>query len=186
MCSYPKQNNPGAFVPTTTVFDVSAIYSTDVNSPEFKELIVRLQQAVNNMSLVLNIKDSGYYTPVEFVNGQLFFPAPRTNPIPGQPLSYRQVFRKVINFGALPNNATKSVPHQLLIHDATNNLKFTFTRIYGAASDLVNNEYIPLPYASSTGDNVELYVTNSDVVVKTSSDWTLYTTTYVILEYLKN
>lgn len=186
MCSYPKQNNPGAFIPTTTVFDVSAIYSTDVNSPEFKELIVRLQQAVNNISLTLNIKDSGYYTPVEFVNGQLFFPEPHTVPTTGQTSIYRQVFRKVINFGALPNNATKSVPHGLLIHNAINNLKFTFTRIYGAASDLVNNEYIPLPYASSTGDNIELYVTNTDVVVKTASDWTSYTTTYIILEYLKN
>jgi len=51
----------GSFVPTTNVWDPSEIYSVDVTSPRFKELLVRLYQNVNLIAVVLNTKDSGYY-----------------------------------------------------------------------------------------------------------------------------
>ena len=63
----------GAFVPTNLIWDVQQLQSVDVNSPEFKELLVRLYQNINNIALVLNIKDTGMYQLSEFVNGQLFF-----------------------------------------------------------------------------------------------------------------
>lgn len=186
MASYPKQLNPGAFLPTTSVFDVSVIYSTDVNSPEFKELIVRLQQAVNNIAINVNLRDAGYYPLTEFINGQLFFPVTTGSSQSGQTPQYRQDYRIVINFGALPNNATKSVPHGLDINNGTINLPYTFTRIYGTATDYVNNVYVPISYSSTTGNNIELYADKTNVVIKTNSDWSSFTTTLVILEYLKN
>ena len=60
MASYNTQAEPGAFVPLTDIFDSQAIQELDVNSDEFKEFLVRLRQSMNNIAMVLNIKDSGY------------------------------------------------------------------------------------------------------------------------------
>ena len=48
--SLPTSN--GAYVVTTNVWDVSQLYSIDVKSPEFQELLVRLYQNVNNIANV--------------------------------------------------------------------------------------------------------------------------------------
>lgn len=170
------------FIPTTQVWDVSQIYSTEVTSPEFKELLVRMYQQLNTIALAVNGRDAGTYDVQEFINGQKFFPNPllanqniRTNTV-------RDVFRKIINFGALPNNATKTVAH-----DLTPQTSWTFTRIYGAASDTAGKVYIPLPYSVATlNENIELWVDATNVSIKTAVDFSAYTITYIVLEYLKN
>src|SRR5678815_1473821 len=125
MANFPNNLGPGAFLPTTDVYDTQAIYELDIKSEDFKEFLVRLRQSTNNIALVVNIKDSGYYVLTEFVNGQAFFPNPLLSSTTQQAPVFRQVFRKVINFGALPNAGTKSVAHGIDI-----NSTFTFTRIY--------------------------------------------------------
>lgn len=176
-------NNPptvGAFIPTTQIWDVDLIYSLDVKSPEFKELLVRMYQNINIIALNVNIRDAGYYDLQEFVNGQLYFPDPLNNSTtPGVP-DYRPVFRKVINFGSLPNGGTKSVPHNLDVNVGT-----TFTRIYATASDTTDFEYIPIPYASAGGDNIELSVDATNVNITTVIDDSNFNVCYVVLEYLK-
>jgi hypothetical protein len=170
----------GAFVPTTNIWDTSLLYEVDVTSPQFKELFVRLYQNVNLIAIALNLKDTGYYTTTEFVNGQSFFPNPLLNSTTSTAATYRQAFRIVINFGALPDSTTKSVPHTIPITAAV-----TFTRIYGAASDTTDSLYIPLPYVSTSGDSVELNLDGTNVNITTSSDMSSYTICYVIVEYLK-
>lgn len=172
----------GSFVPTTQVWDVAAIQEIDVTSPEFKELMVRLYQQINNIAVVLNTKDTGLYQLSEFVNGQLYFNNPAYNS--GTPFlgGGRQVLRMVVNFGALPNTGTKSVPHGLMCTGQT-----TFTRIYGTASDISGKNYIPLPYASPTAaNNIELKVDATNVTIITGSDRSNFTITYVVLEYLQS
>lgn len=172
----------GSFIPTTFIWDVSRIHEIEVNSPEFKELLVRLYQNLNNMALSLNSRDAGYYDVHEFVNGQLYFPNPAYTSLSGTTPVYRQVIRKVINFGALPNTTTKSVPHNISIVPTT-----TFTRIYGTSNDLTDEIFIPLPYASSTAaDNIELNVDFTNVNIITGSDRSAFTITYVVLEFLQN
>lgn len=172
----------GLYVPTTNVWDeVGQIQDIDVRSPEFKELLVRLYQNINNIALSLNIKDSAYYDRNEFVNGQLFFPNPALDSSTSTVPQFRSVFRLVINFGTLPNTGTTSVAHGL---DVTSG--YTFTRIYGAASDTTGLNYIPLPYASPVlANNIELNVDATNVNVTTGSDRTAFTITYIILEYMK-
>lgn len=179
--SFPAQTNPGAFVPTTDNYDVQTIYNLNVNSREFKEFLVRLRQSINNIAMVLNIKDSGYYPLQEFVNGQVFFPDPTlSSSTPTAPV-FRQVFRKIINFGGLPNTGTTSVAHGLTITSG-----FTFTRIYACASDITGSDYIPIPYASPTdASNIELRVDATDVIITTGSDRTAFTVCYVVLEFIK-
>ena len=178
--SYPQ--DVGSFIPTSYIWDVSQLYSVDVNSPEFKELLVRLYQNVNNIAIVLNTKDSGLYERSEFVNGQLYFSDPtlssQTNVTPVQ----RQVYRLVVNFGPLPNAATKSVAHGIPITNG-----YSFTRIYATATDPVAHSYLPIPYASCTdvAHNIELNVDATNVNITTGIDRTAYTIVYAVVEYLK-
>ena len=114
--SYPQ--DVGSFIPTSYIWDVSQLYSVDVNSPEFKELLVRLYQNVNNIAIVLNTKDSALYERSEFVNGQLYFSDPalssQTNVTPVQ----RQVYRLVLNF---PYASCTDVAHNIELNvDGTN------------------------------------------------------------------
>lgn len=179
-------SNIGSFVNTTSVWDTQQLYSTNVNSEEFKELIVRLYQNINNIVLALNIKDVGYYPVVEFLNGQLYFPNPSLDPSTSQGSAYRQVFRTTVNFGTLPNATTTSVAHNIDI-DPSTPTTYSFTRIYGAATKDDQTSFIPLPYSSGTlANNIELSVTNTDIVITTSIDYSAYTITYIVVEYLKN
>lgn len=182
---YPTQANPGLFVPTTNIWDVTDLENIDINSPEFKDLLVSLYQNLNSMALALNLKDTGYYTIEEFLNSQVFFPNPTLTSTGSQTPVYRQVFRTVVNFGALPNNSTKSVAHNIQIVAPAAN-QYSFTRIYATATDPVNHLYIPIPYASTTAaDIIELNVDATNVNITTHSDKTNYTLTYVVLEYIK-
>ncbi len=172
--------DPGAFVPTTDIFDVQRIQELDVKSDEFKEFLVRLRQSVNDIAMVLNVKDTGFYSEEEYVNSQVFFPNPSLSSTSSQTPVERQVFRKVINFGTLPNTASTSVAHGI-----TTDANFTFTRIYGAATD-PSTSYIPIPYASSTAANsIEIAVDTTNIVITTGSNRSGFTTTYVVLEYIK-
>ena len=180
--SYGSQSNPGAFVPTTNIWDVSQLYSTDVNSQEFKELLVRLYQNVGNIALVLNIKDSGYYSQEEFLNGQLYFPNPFTTQVSPSGIQYRQVFRTTVNFGALPNAGTISIPHNVNITPG-----YTVTRIYGAATNSGSTSFIPIPYSSPTlNKNIEINADALNINITTAIDYSAYINTYVVFEYLKN
>lgn len=171
----------GSFVQTTQVWDVAQLYQTDVNSPEFKELLVRMYQQINNIAVSINTRDAAYYDTQEFVNGQLLFPNPALNSSTSTYPAYRQIFRMVINFGTLPNTATKSVAHGITITQAT-----SFTRIYATATD-PSTLFIPIPYASPTlVNNIEINVDPTNVNITTGSDRTAFTTCYVILEYVQS
>jgi hypothetical protein len=154
-------------IPQTYVWSVDDL---DVNSIAFKEVIVRLHENVNQIATATNQKDIAFYGLTEAINGQTYFATTTTS---------RSVYRKVINFGALPNTGTKSVAHDIAIETT-----FIFTRIYGCSSDPVNKKYIPLPYASATND-IELNVNATNVNIITISNMSAYTTTYIVLEYTK-
>lgn len=167
--------NTGSFVPTTFVWDVAELRDTDIKSERFKELLVRLYQNLNLMQISLNVKDSAYYDTEEFVNGQLFFASPDASSSSTEATNRRQVFRKVINFGALPNSTTKSVAHDI---DITSG--YSFTRLYGAASDQSGLNFLAIPNSAIT-----LAVDSTNVKITTTSNLSAYTITYVTLEYLK-
>jgi hypothetical protein len=176
------QSQFGAFVPTTDVYDIQTLYDFNPTSEEYKLFLVRLRQSVNNHALVLNIKDSGYYLPAEFINGQLYFPNPDpsiTAPDKKNPV-YRQVYRMLVNFGALPNTGTKSVAHTIVNVDS----QYTFTRIYATASDTSGLTYIPIPTMTALG---EIYMSAdvTNVNITTTFNASNYNVCYAILEYIK-
>lgn len=169
-----QQINTGLFIPTTSVFEIQQLEKLDPNSPDFKQLLVRLYQTVNSIALSLNAKDSGYYLTEEFVTGSLYF-----NPTSSNQLDLRPVFRKVIDVGALGAGVTPT------LHGLTIGTTWSFTKIYGVASDTGTNDYYPLPWASAGGaTNIELRVDATDVVITNNSGVT-FSVCYVVLEYLK-
>lgn len=190
------KNQFGQFIPTTEILDTAQVDALNVNSREFKELFIRLMQSHNRVATALNSKTSGIYSQDESVDGNLWFPKPglssATNQVPNQ----RQEYVVVVNFGPMrPNAGPRSVNHGIGFGAGGGlpgsmigtNSRYTFTQIYGCASDTTNLMYVPIPYASATGDNIELKVNQTQVTIMVnSSSWATYDTTYVILKYLKN
>jgi len=170
------QNDTGLFVSTTDVYEANRIREVDVNSEEFKLLLVRLYQNLNNIVLALNIKDSGYYVTTQFLNGQLFFPI-----LGNVNNDYRQAYRIVINVGALGAGVT-SVNHNLGIPNPNT---WTFTRIYGTATDNTGNNFYPIPFAGGAGAYISLRANLTQVVIDNNSGVT-FNKCLVILEFLKS
>lgn len=167
--------NTGNFVPTTNVWDPSDI---DVSSENFKQLIVRLHQNINQIALVLNTKVTGYQVDTEFLTGGLF-----TNP--GNPGQLRPIFRKVINMGQLAPGATLTIPHGL-----TMTATFLFiSPLSGVASKTTAAyAYIPIPYLdlAALTHCAMLSVTATDVIITAGANLpATYDTCYVTLEYVK-
>lgn len=158
------ENNAGLFIPTTMMIP-------DDN----EEMRVRLYQYLNTIALATNAKDTGYYTLEEFLCGQTFFPNPTILPGEANYLIKRGAYRKVVDFGALPNTATKSVAHGITIFNT-----FSFTRIYATATNPVGLSFFPIP---GNGCNITVDATN--VNITTTANMTAYTRCIVVLEYLK-
>lgn len=172
----------GLFLPTTELFDIQRLRQEKISDEQLKEILIRIVQAFNDSNAAVNLKDTGVYSEEEYVNGQTFFPNTAF------PTVQRAVFRKVVNFGALPNAAPKTVAHGITIN-AFSQPDITFTRIYGCASDLVAPYYIPIPFVDVSGTlaagNIEIYVDNTNVVIETTGNGTNFTACYVVLEYIK-
>lgn len=174
----PQSTQFGAFVPTNFIWDIQQIQQLEEISPEFKELLIRMYQNLGLVANVLNTKDTGIYQLTEFVNGQRFFSNPAYNSSTAVQPTQRQDYRMVINFGALPNNTTKSVAHNIAVNGAT-----VFTRIYATATT-PGTAGIPIPYVSSSNP-VQINVDATNVNITTTTNMTAFTTVIVVIEYLK-
>lgn len=171
----------GMFLPTTSVWDASTISNIKGASDDLKDLFIRLYRNINDISMQVNRKDSAIYGQDEFVCGQTYFSNPSYDSSTSVNPKPRQVYRKVINFGALPDTGTKNIPHGLTVNNT-----YSFTRIYGAASNQAANSYLPLPFASPTlASNISLSVDGTNIIIVTGSNRSAYTKTYVVLEYIK-
>ena len=173
----------GVSIDTSFVWDMQELAKTEVTSPEFKELLVRLYQNLNSMALVVNAKETGNYPVVEVLSGQRYFSNPIFNSTTQAAPTLREVHRKVINYTtALPNTAMATIPHFITCTAAT-----TFTRIYGVANNRAGTTYLPLPYSSTVlANNIELSVDGTNVYITTGSNRTAYTITYIVLEWIIN
>ena len=167
--------NTGSYVPTTFIYDVAQLHAVNVNSPEFKELLVRLYQTLNQVVLSLNLKDTGYYMNQEYLTSQVYF-----NPVSNLPKDYRQIFRTTYNIGPLGAGLTNTA------HGLPITTTWQFTRIYGVANDSIGKNYYPLPFASAGGAaNIELRVDATNIKI-TNNSGVAFDSCTVVLEYLKN
>ena len=142
-------------------------------------IIKRIIDAVNK-------KEGSLYYLQEIGNFQSYF-------TPNAPFQFRNVYRTVVNFGALPNAGTKSVAHNIQGIDANNPAasSFSFTHIYATSSNQTAGaeQFIPIPYIDTgaiLGSDVGIYVDATNVNITTTANLSAFTVTYVVLEYLKN
>lgn len=174
--------NWGLFIPSTYILDVARLHEIDVKSPEFKELLVRLYQTVNSIAIATNLKDTGYHLTTEFVTSQLLFD------VNNDLNNLRPIYRTVVNFGALPAAGTKSVAHNIPDIMVAGTTTFSFTKIYGAATNPTTVTFIPLPFvsASAVTNQLQIAVDSTNVNITTGGiDYSAYTKSYIILEYVK-
>jgi len=159
--------------------DLSQNYNLLPISVDFPE---DQQVFLNELSLLykriansVNSKEAALYSLQEVATGQRIFKA-------ADPLSYRNVYRMTINFGSLPNSATKTAAHGITFTD-----QFMITRLYGAASNPTGNNYLSLPFATPTAlnQNISLSLDITNVIITTGIDYSAYTKTIVVVEYVK-
>ncbi len=185
--AFGPQDSPGLYVPNTFILDMELIENVDLNSPEFREQLINLYQNLNLIAISLNQKTNGAYPLTEINSSQQLFAAPDsiTSSIPA---IARPIYIKAIDFGALPNNGTKSVAHDIKLLDTFvpgNPTTYSAVNIYGGATDQAAKLFFPLPYTSTTGDHIQLNFDGTNVNITTLSNRTNFTVTCVILEYVK-
>ena len=150
---------------------------TSVNLPsvEDQELFNdRLEARLSKMADIVNTKEGALYSLKEQATFQQYY-------VVGDPQATRNVYRRVINFGALPDTDSKPIAHGV-----TFSTDSRLTRLYGAATDPDAISFLPLPFASPTAaDNIQLEVDGTNVIITTGSDRTAYTNVSVVLEYTK-
>lgn len=170
--------NAGYNLNTTFLFDVNASANVEPGSDQEQQLKIKLYQAINYIIESLNKKENGDYLAQEVLTGATFYNG--VNDFN----NLRQEYRSVIEFGALPASGTKQVAHGI---DVTGTFVWTEIRAIGTnPSDFTG---IPIPYtsASSVADNLEIYVDGTYVFIITGgTDYSAYTKTNVIVQYLKD
>lgn len=92
----------------------------------------------------------------------------------------KQIYRKVINTGTLPNATTTNTAHSISDLD-------DIVRMYGWGYRSSTGSRIPLPFADkdSADGGVQLDVDGTNVNLSAGVNWSAYTESYVILEYTK-
>lgn len=139
------------------------------------QFYIQITNLYKKVAFSVNSRELGFYFPEETATFMEFFD-------PNNTQNRRNVYRKVIDFGALPAAGTKSVAH-----DITFDSDYRLTRLYGAATDPIGLNYIPLPYASPTlNENISLNLDSTNVNVTVGIDRSAFTDTYIVIEYTKN
>lgn len=182
---YDESTGSGLFLPLTQLIDIQAIYSNKDLSEDLKQIMIRIVQAFNEYAQAINLKNTGIYDVQEFVTGQVYFPNPANGSISTDPKIFRQVARIVVDFGALPNNMNKAMPHGLTVTPNT-----TFTAIYATATNtaavfpVVASIPIPITF-TATGNIVDLRIDSTNVNIETNFNATVFNVCYVVLEFIQ-
>ena len=87
------------------------------------------------------------------------------------------LYEKIISAGALLNNSEKTVD------TGVTGIK-EMVEISGVSINGTNNSTVPLPYVYPSGD-ISIYYNGTSIIIKTTTDRTSYTTTYVKIRYTK-
>jgi hypothetical protein len=135
----------------------------------------RLAQAINT-------KTGGLFSLAEQVNAEQYSIKQPTNATQVFDNVYRKTFDMVaLNGGAIAAGATITFPHLILGITST-------AHIYGSATNSDTPiKYLPLPYVSATliTDQVQIYLTPTNVVLINGSTQSILTSATIVAEYLK-
>jgi len=144
------------------------------------KLLETLTLIYKRIAQSVNTKEGGLFSLQELFSSQQYFTL-------GNPQQFRNVYRKVfdmvsLNGGPIAAGATVTAAHSITGIVAP-------THIYGGATNSdAPVKFIPLPYVSATvvTDQVQIYMTSTNVVLVNGATQTDLTQAYVVCEYLKN
>jgi len=89
------------------------------------------------------------------------------------------LYEKTVDFGALPNNTTKEVDHNISGYNKVVN-------IFGAATNPTNKDVIPIPFVHQAGSGqVRLSMTSTKLTIVSASNVSSYTNVYITVQYTK-
>jgi len=138
-----------------------------------------LVEHLKKISNAINVREIGFFLDEELLSGKAFIPGAT---IPGNnPGIFRQVLRKVIDFGVLPNTATKSVPHGILF-----DTRFTLIQLWASATSSTNLTAFPIPFTSLIlANQIQLFMDATNVVIVTGSNRSNFDRCFVFIEYIQ-
>ena len=140
---------------------------------EWEEFLEQWTNLYRKVSRKVNEKERALYPlELEILNDQLFF-------IPGNTRKYRNVFRKVFNFGTIASGAPLNIRHNI-------DQIVQFTRIYGTiTTDFPDDR--PLPYVDTLlVTNQTSILRNGDfIVIINGATAPNIISGYCVVEYLK-
>ena len=103
-----------------------------------------------------------------------------TEQVVGIWIDNRPIYRKIVNFGNLPDNTTKVLNHNI------SNVDY-FTKVEATGYGGTNNSY-PIPFVPNSnmfsGGSSTIRANRTQIQISTSYDFSSHTA-YVILEYVK-
>lgn len=138
-------------------------------SEDPKDMRYEINDLYQTIVSSLNNKIGGLYVPQEKLNSEQYFKINNTQ-------TFRNVYRMVVDFGALPNTSSKSVLHNI---PGWNN-NFRLTSSFGAATDPQTLQALPIP---NLGILVE--INSTSVTITTITNRSNFTESTVVIEYTK-
>lgn len=138
-------------------------------STDLADMRYEINDLYQSIASSVNSKSGGLYVPQEKINSEQYFDATNVQ-------KFKNVYRMVVDFGALPNAGSKSVAHNI----PDWNEDYRLTASWGASTDPVALEALPLP-----NDGILVQINSTDVTITTSSNLTAFTETTVVIEYTK-
>lgn len=147
----------------------------DVAPEKWEEARPFIVEQLKRISNAVNIREIGWFLDEELLSGKAFIPG--INNVSGGATNqqFRSVFRKVIDFGVLPNTGSKAVLHGINVTD-----NFTLVFMTAAATDPVALLSMPIP---NTGITMNMDAANVNII--TTTDLTAYTRCFVTIEYIQ-
>lgn len=145
---------------------------------EWEDSRAFIVENLRKISNGLNDREIGWYLLQQLLTGKSLYASATTSTVAAQ---YRSIFRMTVNFGALPNTSTKSVPHGIIV-----DTNFTLVQMWAAATKpTAAYAALPIPYASATANkNIEMNMDATNINITTSMDYSPYTLTTVVIEYI--
>lgn len=140
--------------------------------------ILHLDDAIGTLSSLTTTDKTSLVNALNEVNNKKINITTGTEYATNEYIDNKQVYRKRINFGALPNATTKNVAHRLS--------NVTFIRMQGIATDGSTTISLPFSHISSSAQCVQLSITSENVVIETKTDRSGFNNAYVDLYYTKN
>lgn len=154
----------------------------DVVPEDWKDARPFIVEQLKKLAIAVNIREIGWFLDEELLSGKAFIPGVNSSASGMTSQIYRQVLRKVIDFGALPAAGTKSVPHGISVTD-----NFTLVFMGGYATDPVNLVGIPIPFVGTTGlpSLIAINMNSTNINITVGTNRSTFTRCYVIIEYLQ-